>query len=167
MIALKLKDKALNSVDKPQADQPPLDQMISYRVSKLQANLNAQAIRILKEHAGLTPTQWRVLVMITSLGQCTSADVARATQLDKGLLSRTIKGMIAGKLIETGAGRNNRRSMILRITKAGMAAYERARPFMQERHDSLMRSLSKEERSVMFAAFEKLEANIREAEADL
>lgn len=152
---------------KPQIDSPPLDQMISFRVSRLQSKLNAQAIKILKAHADLTPTQWRVLVMLETLGECTSSEIARTTQLDKGLLSRTIKGMITGKLIKTGAGRNNRRSMILRITKAGKAAYERARPFMQERHDSLMRSLSKEERSVMLAAFEKLEANIREAEADL
>ena len=77
-----------------QTDSPPLDQMISFRVSRLQSKLNAQAIKILKEHADLTPTQWRVLVMLETQGECTSSEIARTTQLDKGLLSRTIKGMM-------------------------------------------------------------------------
>lgn len=34
---------------------PELEEMISYRVSRLQALLNRQAVTILKEHGGLSP----------------------------------------------------------------------------------------------------------------
>ena len=142
------------------ADSPPVDQMVSFRVSRLQSKLNSQAIKILKEHAGLTPTQWRVLVMLEYLGNCTSSKIARETELDKGLLSRTIKGMMQNRLIKGRPAKTNKRHMILSLTQAGHAAYDRARPFMQERHDKLLNSLSAQERRIMFDAFDKLETNI-------
>ena len=148
-------------------ESPTLDQMISFRVSRLQSKLNAQAVRILKERADLTPTQWRVLVMLENLRECTASEIARATQLDKGLLSRTIKSMTAGRLIEPRPGKAARRRVYLRLTEAGKCAYEMARPFMQERYDRLTSSLSDKERQVMYTAFEKLEAKIDESEASV
>ena len=150
---------------KPQMDSPPLDQMISFRVSRLQSKLNAQAIKILKEHGDLTPTQWRVLVMLETLGECTSSEIARWTQLDKGLLSRAIKGMMQTRLIEGRPSKTNKRHMLLRLTDAGRDAYERARPYMQERHDLLLNNLSVQERRTMFDVFDKLEESISGAEA--
>ncbi len=150
---------------KPRMDSPPLDQMISFRVSRLQSKLNAQAIKILKEHADLTPTQWRVLVMLETLGECTSSEIARTTQLDKGLLSRTIKGMMQHRLIKGQPSKANKRHMLLRLTDAGRDAYERARPYMQERHELLLDNLSARERRTMFDLFDKLEESIGGAEA--
>jgi len=148
-----------------QVDSPPLDQMISFRVSRLQSKLNAQAIKILKAHADLTPTQWRVLVMLETQGECTSSEIARTTQLDKGLLSRTIKGMMQTRLIKGRPSKTNKRHMLLRLTDAGRGAYERARPYMQERHDLLLNNLSAQERRTMFDVFDKLEESIGGAEA--
>ncbi len=135
---------------------PELEEMISYRVSRLQALLNRQAVSILKEH-GLSPTQWRILVMLTSLGDATTAEISRKTGLDKALLSRAVKGMTERSLIKAEASARNRSHLILSLTDAGRCSYEGARPLMQKRHDRLIGSLSASEKEVLLDAFEKLE----------
>ena len=59
---------ATTSAELINAYDVPLRRMLTYRLARLNAQLNAQAARILRESSGLSQTQWRVLVMIDSLG---------------------------------------------------------------------------------------------------
>lgn len=134
-----------------------LEEMISYRVSRLQALLNRQTIAILKENGGLAPTQWRILVVLKTLGICTIAEISRKTKLDKALLSRAVKGLTKRSLIKAKPSPQNRSHLILSLTEAGQEAYERARPFMRKRHDLLVDSLTPDEKNALFLAIRKLE----------
>ena len=148
-------------------DAPPVEHMISYRVSRLQSLLNSQATRLLANHGGITPTQWRVLLFIQVFGTTTNAAIARQTRLDKALLSRAIRGLVARKLVRFEPSAANKTHRLLTMTEKGLDTYLQALPAMQKRHDNLVNCLSNGEMEVFFAAMTKLETELRSSLQDL
>lgn len=138
-------------------DGVPLQQFLSYRLARLHVKLNAQASRILGDHAGITLTQWRVIALTGGKGEITLTDIHRATQMDKGQLSRTIKGMLSDGLVTARAGLSDQRQQILALTERGSAIYAQMLPRMQMRQKLLTDCLSPEERKLIFSAIDKLE----------
>ena len=135
----------------------PLRDMLTYRLSRLNAKMNAQATRILKESSGLTQAHWRVLVMIDALGSVTPAQIVRTSLMDKGQLSRTIKDMVARGLIRLKDSESDNRSHLLSITERGRTLFERARPAMQARHLRLSEDLDAADRAAFHRVLDKLE----------
>ncbi|MBL4767712.1 MAG: MarR family transcriptional regulator [Rhodobacteraceae bacterium] len=135
----------------------PMQQMVTFRLSRLHAKLNAQAVRILKETAGISLSQWRIMVMIETFGKITPAEFVRRTGFDKGLISRTVKRMIKEGLLSSDLSKSDQRSHMIDITEKGTALFEKARPHMRHRQAHLLNSLTVSERKVLFTAFDKLE----------
>lgn len=136
----------------------PLNEMVTYRLSRLNAQLSAQATKFLKKSSGLTLTQWRVLVILDTNGETLPSEIVRKIDLDKGQLSRTIKGMVSGGLIDSRISESDGRSHVLSMTNRGRELFETARPAMRERQLCLLESLNSEERSHLFSALEKISA---------
>lgn len=136
----------------------PLSERVTYRLSRLQAKLNAQARRLLKDVADLTLTEWRVLVMINETDGVTMAEIGRRTQFDKGQLSRCIKGMVQKKLLTVLSDEADMRLRGLRITDEGRRRFALAWPAMRRRQDILTGSMSAEARAALWAAMDHLEA---------
>ncbi len=138
----------------------PLQDMLTYRLSRINAKLNAQATRILKETSGLTQAHWRVLVMIDALGPVAPAQIVRTALMDKGQLSRTIKDMVARGLIRLKDSGSDHRSHVFSITERGRSLFERARPAMQARHLRLSEDLDAADRAAFHRVLDKLEGAI-------
>ena len=138
-------------------DGVPLQHFITYRLTRLHAKLNAQASRILSEHAGITLTQWRVIALTGAKGEITLTDIHKATEMDKGQLSRTIKVMLEEELITARPSLDDQRQQILALSPKGTEIYRTMLPKMRIRQEMLMESLSSEERRVIFSAIDKLE----------
>lgn len=134
-----------------------LQEMVTFRLSRVHAKLNTQAINILKETAGVSLTQWRVLVMIDSFGPLAPTELARRAAFDKGQLSRCIKSMIASGMLHSKSSQSDNRSHVLSLTPAGLALFHKASPHMQERQSHLVHSLTKAERETLFNVLDKLE----------
>lgn len=107
----------------------PLNEMVTYRLSRLNAQLSAQATKFLKKSSGLTLTQWRVLVILDTNGETLPSEIVRKIDLDKGQLSRTIKGMVSGGLIDSRISESDGRSHVLSMTNRGASCLKpRVRP---------------------------------------
>ena len=76
-------DKKENNEAKASVDHP-LSRFVSFRMSRVQAKLNAQATAILDRECGLSVIQWRTLAIIAILGETSPIAIARFGQLDKG-----------------------------------------------------------------------------------
>ncbi|MEZ5789914.1 MAG: MarR family winged helix-turn-helix transcriptional regulator [Nitratireductor sp.] len=138
-------------------DGVPLQQFLTYRLARLHAKLNAQASRILSDHAGITLGQWRVIALTGGKGEITLTEIHRATQMDKGQLSRTIKGMFDDELITSRTSEHDQRQQILLLSQKGTDIYRHMLPIMRERQKMLMSCLAAEERRIIFSAIDKLE----------
>lgn len=136
----------------------PLRDMVSYRLSRVQAKLNAQAIRILKTNGDLSLMQWRVLVILDVLDTSTHSEIARLTEFDKGLLSRTIKRMVDADLIHAAQSKTDNRQFQLTMSQKGREKYDMAQPHMRARQSSLLNSMPEAEIQALFRALGKLEA---------
>ena len=99
-----------------ETDNTPLQQFLTYRFSRLQAKLNAQAARMLKDLAGITVTQWRIIALVGSTGQATSAELVRISTIDKGLFSRNLKGLIRDGFVNAEMDKGDQRAQILSLS---------------------------------------------------
>ncbi len=136
----------------------PLNRMVTFRLQRLYAKLGAQAAKILKETAGLTPAQWRVLVIIDALGPVSSYQIVRSIIIDKGQLSRVLKGMVEQGLVALSHSESDQRSHVISMTEKGRTLFERARPAMTSRQREISNTLSNEEFDILIRAFDRLEA---------
>ncbi len=138
----------------------PLQQMVTFRLSRVHAKLNAQSARILSKSAGLSLSQWRIMVMIETHGKITPTTFVQLTKFDKGLVSRTIKGMIKLGLLRSESSETDQRSHLIDMTGKGLAVFEKARPYMRKRQSCLLDCLTFAEREALFQTFDKLELAI-------
>lgn len=139
------------------ADTLPLHQFLTYRLSRVQAKLNAQATRILREASGITLTQWRIIALVGAAGQTRLSQLAREAALDKGLLSRNLKGLIEDGVITTRPDENDHRAQVLSLSPKGIAIFGRTLPVSRERQRKLRAGLTEEELRIFRRVLDKLE----------
>jgi DNA-binding MarR family transcriptional regulator len=137
----------------------PLERMLTYRLARLHALLNAQAIRILKERAGISLAEWRVLAALATRGKEHAAEIIRLTDVDKSQLSRNIKKMIERGLITSGTDGDSLRTFTK--TERGRALYLDLGPVMRQRQEFLLNCLIPEQENTLFEAFDRLEEGAR------
>jgi DNA-binding MarR family transcriptional regulator len=139
------------------ADSLPLHQFLTYRLSRVQAKLNAQATRILREASGITLTQWRIIALVGAAGQTRLSQLAREAALDKGLLSRNLKGLIEDGVIMTRPDESDHRAQVLQLSAKGVDIFERTLPVSRKRQQRLRAPLTDEELRVFRRVLDKLE----------
>ena len=135
----------------------PLQNLISFRLSQVQAKLNAQATKVLKANGGLTLVQWRILVMMQINGETTVGRIARETHFDKALISRTVQTLVTQGLALMRTDENDHRQHLLTMTKLGQQVFEQAAPHMIARQNALTSAMSDEQLTTLFEALDLLE----------
>lgn len=135
----------------------PLQNLISFRLSQVQAKLNAQATKVLKASGGLTLVQWRILVILQFTGETTVGRIANETHFDKALISRTVQTMVTQGLALMRTDENDHRQHLLTMTKAGQQAFERTAPHMIARQNALTSAMTDDQLSTLFEALDLIE----------
>ncbi|MEM7438911.1 MAG: MarR family winged helix-turn-helix transcriptional regulator [Pseudomonadota bacterium] len=141
-----------------------LDDLITYRLARLQARLNAHAVGLLRQHSDLSLTQWRLLTSLRELGTSNLAELVRELQFDKAQLSRGIKGMSAAGLVEQSADEADSRKQVIRLTPKGIEEHERLTPVMRGRQTMIMAHLDDLDRIRFFEAIDAIHLALDEAE---
>ena len=138
-------------------DDDPLHQNLTYRIARVQAKLSAQAARLLKERAGLSLTQWRIMKLIRTYGQANASALAEESTMDPGLFSRRLKTLIAQGYVQSTTDERDSRVQHLTLTPLGHGAYEKAWPVMRARREWLRGLLTGAEQKALFSALDKLD----------
>ncbi len=146
----------LENTTTPEALQ--LANFLTYRMARVQAKLNAQGARLLREVAGLTLTQWRIIFLVARADDTRSSEITRAFEIDKGLLSRNLKTLIADGLIKSRTDETDHRAHNLTLTDEGRRLFEETLPHMQKRQAGLRTALTEQELTTFQTALNKLES---------
>jgi len=149
--------KVTEDADVSAAAPLKLQQYLTYRLSRVQAKLNAQASRILRDASGITLTQWRVIAFIGSAERTRLSDIARETALDKGLLSRNLKALVEEGVVSAEVDANDNRVQFLSLSHKGQAIYAQTLPVTLARQAKLRAELSDEEERIFREVLDKLE----------
>ena len=135
----------------------PLKRFVSYRVLRAHFALNAQAMDILEENAGITLSQWRVMSFVGSGEAKTSRAIASLSGLDPAIISRAVKSLEDQGVMDVERLQEDRRTLALALTPEGRRIYEKTLPIMRARQEALMEALDPKEREVILSALEKIE----------
>lgn len=153
--------------DDPKYPLEALPKLMTFRLARLQARVNAQAARILNKYVDISLSEWRIFVMIDTHGKITPAQIVRLTKFDKGLISRTIKRMHEKELVWFETNESDQRSHQIDFTPEGRAVFEQARPAMRKRQEMFRKTLGSDELEILFRAFDKLDIALDEMEKKL
>lgn len=145
------------TADDDSAPDTPLENFLTHRLARIHAKLTAKDSRLLRKHAGITSTQWRILSSLGCHGSCTSAQLSRLALMDKGLISRTVKTLQAGGLVTTRRKGTDNRALYLDLTEDGRDIHVRMLPLMQARQIALQAYLEELPSDILNRVFDRLE----------
>lgn len=152
---------------KPFDTNEPLQESVTFKISRISQRHASQASRVLRELSGPPLSEWRVLMLLATYGPGTAAEIARYLQADDSLISRTVKTMLGKGLLQSAPDPKDRRASKLSLSQEGSALYERMRPSMHRRRVAVHDALSKEERDTLSALLAKLDRRMDEIDEDL
>ncbi len=135
----------------------PLYQYLTFRLSRVQAKLNAQGARVLMKAVGLTLTQWRVVALVGAAGETRLSDLARDAALDKGLLSRNVKTLVEQGVVISTPDEVDHRVQHLSLSPKGQDIFDRALPVTRKRQNWLRAGLTDDEITLFRRVLDKLE----------
>ena len=141
-----------------------LTSFVTFRMSRAQNKLNAQATKILKSRSGLTLVEWRIIQLLKLFEGAPMTKLAAEVQMDKGQLSRKIAAMLDKGLLTATPDETDNRKQTLRLTDKAMAINAAMMPIMQKRQDMLVSDVTDEELEVFFKVLGKIDeaAEIRD-----
>lgn len=130
---------------------------MTFRLAKLQASLNAQAIALLKANSGLSLVEWRLIQTLRMHKNASLSEIAPIVQMDKGQLSRKIKAMVEKGLLRTETDKKDQRVQHLKVTAAAQRLSEKMMPTMEARQELLLADVSEADLATFYEVIDKLE----------
>ena len=143
--------------DPKQNEGSVFEHFVTFQVARAHQAMNIQAARLLEENAGLTLTQWRIVLTIGDGAVDTLSRVAEITLIDKGLLSRNLSTLIKRGLALSTPDPADRRINRISLSDRGRALHDKMLPIMTDRQKRLKRDLSPEEIRLLSQVMPKLE----------
>lgn len=131
---------------------------VTYRIARVQNRLNAQASALLRAHCELSLTEWRVISLAHILGETTATAMAKEVEMDKGQISRAIKGLTAAGHLIASNNKKDARQSLLRLSDSGAALYERLISVMLKRQQDLTADIDDDELDAFYRVLNKLGA---------
>jgi DNA-binding MarR family transcriptional regulator len=147
---------------KPETDDMPegaaaFQDFVTYRMSRVQAQLNAQAGAVLRAHGDLTPARWRILSLIANGAPTRLMEICRLSGMDKGQVSRNLSRLVESGLLKSERDSNDLRSQRIEITDAGRQVFAHIFPVMRARHEYLLSQLSEDDLTALRRSLKTLE----------
>lgn len=146
----------MENLDRNYANE--LTSFVTFRLAHVQNRLNAQASKILRDAAGITLVEWRILILLKSMGGSSLTDLAETTTIDKGQLSRNINAMITKDLIHAQANPEDQRKQILHLTASALDLSDRLFPLMRQRQEHLLHKVEPNELEIFFKVLDQIDA---------
>lgn len=144
--------------------ETPLQNVLTWRIHQVHNRLNVHAAKFLEKTSGIALAHWRVMLCIGAEGNTTHSEIRRKIAMDKGQLSRCLRGMIAEGLVTATGDETDQRQQRLSLTKKGRRIFDKTLPEMRKRQSYLIGSLSKSESKMIFSALDKLEVAAQDHE---
>lgn len=110
---------------------------------------------------GLTRAQWQALGWLAVLGdKCTQHDLLKATEFDRAQLARLLNVFEKKEIIQRKAMPNDRRLLVIYLTKKGNALVEKVKYAVQFEAEVMLRNFNKQEKQILAKFFNQLTDNM-------
>ena len=127
-----------------------LTSFVTFKLSRTQNKLNAQASYFLKSYSDLSLVEWRILQLMRLFPGASMSTLADEVQMDRGQLSRKMNAMIARGLIHSEPDEDDHRKQNIALTDAAKSVIEQMMPIMQKRQALLVEGISDTDMKTFF-----------------
>lgn len=143
--------------DPPPKDSYDLRRITAFRISILSNRLTLWSARVFAREFEISVLEWRVIAPLGALGAATASQIADMTMLDKGNVSRTVRGLVERGLIERTAHSSDRRKRILSLTRRGKKLHDMVAVRSRSRETQLFENFSEAKREQFLALLAELD----------
>lgn len=105
---------------------------------------------------GVTVARWRTLAVIRRLGECSMTELARLTAGDRTTLTRSVDQLVSSGVLERSVPSNDRRRVLLRLTRAGHELYQLSVQTMMELNAEVIQAVPETMRRDVVRALEAI-----------
>lgn len=134
----------------------PLEQYVTLGLLRLTNRLNRQSMRLLDRAAGLGLPEWRCLAFIGRADRISLNEIADLTGMDRGLISRSVQGLVDKGLVLVARDPSDRRLVCAAVTRKGREVHRAVQPVMHARQVRLLESLSGTDRRALYRIMNQL-----------
>ena len=135
----------------------PFTKILTFRLSRLQANLNTQAADLLRRHDSVPLAHFRVLNILVNNLATTQTEITEKAEFDKGQVSRIVDRLISEGLLVSESDTKDKRVQRLHLTAAGLEMMARLIPVMRQRQSHLLSPFSQEELATLHDLLDRLD----------
>ena len=150
------KTKAASVPEAASEELAPITVMMSSRLMVLANLLKRGAILRYKRLAGLSSVEFGLVASLGRRPPMSVARLAEAVGMDKGQISRALAELVSRKLVARAVNPRDNREVLVSLTKAGLVAHDAVVAGAQERNQSLLEGLSKEELTNLLTQIDEL-----------
>ena len=138
------------------AEAAPITALLSSRLMVLANLLRRGALIRYKRLTGLSSVEFGLVASLGRRPPMSVARLAEAVGMDKGQISRALAGLVSRKLVARAANPKDSREVLIRLTRAGLAAHDAIVAGGLERNERLIEGLSTEEVAMLVAQIDRL-----------
>lgn len=133
-----------------------MEQFVTFQVNQLSTAFERQWTRYMRETAGVSLSEWRLLATLAGRGPLPFARIVEALGIDKALCSRSAQSLLGQGLIASAPTPGDARSITLSLTRKGQRLVDKVRPHALQRQRWLLGALDAREREALYSALRKL-----------
>jgi DNA-binding MarR family transcriptional regulator len=127
---------------------------------------NSASLEPLFAEAGLTYSQWSVMVLISQRIAVTCAELARNMAHDNGAMTRLVDALVARDWIERTRDTADRRVVRLALTPAGREVALRCRARVMDRWNNWLHDWDRDDFETLRRLLQKLKASLEAGASD-
>jgi DNA-binding MarR family transcriptional regulator len=142
-----------------------LERMLPYRIRLLSKRIGLDAMRLYSSRFNLSVPEWQILAVLGQAQPMSASRIAQMTPMDRPQVSRTVRRMIARRLLVIAGDRVDGRRSLIWLTRAGAELHDKIVPLALLREARLLDALTSEERASLDEIIEKLNARIVQLDA--
>lgn len=134
-----------------------LDDLLLYRLARLQAEAGGMVVRLCEGRYGITRREWRVILQLAQEDGLQSSELAERVQLDRARTSRSVTSLVAKRLVQRETRRGDRRRVALTLTPHGRQVHNELFPIVVRIHRELLQVLQPDSVQVLDASLRALQ----------
>jgi DNA-binding MarR family transcriptional regulator len=131
--------------------------LLTFRIAMLAATNDRVGQSWLWSDFGLRILEWRVIGLTAAMEPVRFGTIARRLLVDKGQLSRLVKGLVERGLIQTAPDDEDQRTMRISMTEAGLRLHRKALDKAFARNDRIVSAMTRDETQMLFQLLDKLQ----------
>ncbi|MBN3723291.1 MarR family transcriptional regulator [Burkholderia sp. Ac-20379] len=133
-----------------------LRDLVSFQLRQLSNIYTKGSSSSYERRFNLTMNEWRCIALLHGRRGMSMNRLAEHAQFDRGLTSRTVRGLEERGLVAREADENDGRGVVITLTDAGRTLVAQVFPVADERNARLLSCLTKAERDLLPGILEKL-----------